>query len=143
MQNSHITRASDEVIRYATLEKTAGTIYNSNGYSKTVNIVVYAKYLYNNGLKEPVELVEITAPYAYIPGISTDRTTFDCGDYAITKNSTTKSTVVVNGCFTYVDPGVSISTGGNIISAGIVMGDYTITTNAITLKAVFVLSDCS
>ena len=142
-QNRIIERAQDEVIRYVTLEKSAGGIYDGAGYSKTVNLAVYAKYLYNLGLNKPVELLEVSAPYAYISGISMDRITFDHGDYDITRNSTTKSTVTVIGSFTYTEPGVSVGVGGNIVSVSTTVGDCTITTEAITLSAVFTILDCA
>lgn len=142
-QSLRITKAPDEIVRYATLEKSAGAIHNNADYWKSVNIVVYAKYLYNTATHKLVELIEITAPYAYIPGVGEDRTSFDHGDYAITKESTTKSSVVVNGSFTYTDPGIGISAGGDILGVSYQLGGTVITTRAITLKATFFLSDCA
>ena len=141
-QNLSITRGVDEQIRYATLEKTAGTISDGKSYSQKVTIAVYAKYVYNLEIKKAIELVEISAPYAYIPGVSIDNLTFDHGDYAITKNSSTQSSVVVIGSFVYTQPGISISVGGNILSVGTEVGGYRITTKAITFRANFFASDC-
>lgn len=61
------------------------------GNNQDVYISVYAKYLYSHESRDPVELIELSAPYAYLPGISLDRITFDHGDYAITKDSTKKA----------------------------------------------------
>lgn len=141
-QSPKITRAIDEVVRYVTLEKRAGAITNGAEYTKNVNIGVYASYLYDRTNKEYLELLSISSPYAYIPGISSDNFTFDHGDYTIEKNSSAMSSVIVLGTMVYHESGITIGAGGNIFNVSKELGGVVITTKLLTLKASFYLADC-
>lgn len=135
------TLAYDEVQKYKNVEKVAYTIKDNHGYTQQVKIVVTIRYIYNRALGRAVTIEEVLAPYAYMPGISTDDMTFDHGNYAIQMNGTTSAWVFTNGSFVYKSRGVSVSVGGDIVSVSWQVLWYKVTTKAIRIGATFYLSD--
>lgn len=147
-----VARASDERVGYATIEKEAGTIVGKKlnktdkDYTRTVKIAAYVAYVYNVVTGEPVEILEISAPYAFIDikNFSIDYVDFDHGDYRIKLHSTTKGSITVIGQFSYVEDGISVGAGlpGNLFSVSKTVGGFKIVTNDITFSALFLLIDC-
>lgn len=138
-ENSLISRSLDEVIQYKTVTKTAYTIRNGSGYVRDVEISAQIKYLYNKALKKAVSIEGIAAGYVSIPGRSV--LTLSHGDLAY-EHTSTKATITVIGALQYEDPGMDISVGLDVISFSSTVGQATVTTRTITMKALFLLADC-
>lgn len=97
--------------------------------------------IYNKVTGEAVSIENITAPYAYMPGVSSDTVDFDHGDYAIEMNGSSSAWVYTNGSFTYKISGVTVSVGGDILSVSKEIFKTKITTKAVRVGMRVYLSD--
>lgn len=118
-ETAKLRRGPDEVLRYKTVDKFAGSIRGENGYAENVNIAVEIRYTFNVGLNRPSSLESIGGPIIYIPGAS--YYTLLSGSFNIEKYSLSgriSNTAVMQ----YTKPDISVSSVGEDIAS--------ITTNA-------------
>lgn len=128
-QTANITRASDEVLRYRTIDKSAGTISNGKGYSVSPHIATEVSYVYSYATKGVVSIESLGNPYLYVPGASSCK--LSSGGFNITKN-TKSGRISTTGSVSYKVSGTTITVGGDIVSVSTTTGGYTVTSKAKT-----------
>lgn len=128
-QSANITRAADEVLRYRTVDKSAGTISNGKGYSASPHIATEVCFVYSYATKGVVSIESLGNPYMYVPGASSF--SLSSGGFNITKNAKS-GRISTTGSVSYKVSGTTISIGGDIVSVSTTTGGYKVTSKAKT-----------
>ena len=138
----HKLRSSDEVIKYAVVEKYAGNVTNNDDYVRRIVFAARATYVYNKALKKVVSIDELRAPYAYIDMLVDGDVMLEHGEIDVQRDTTTatKWSMLMLGHVVYVDPGFSVSVGGNILGVSRDVGGWRVTTDLLELE-VFVTGE--
>lgn len=132
-------RGSDEVLKYKTVDKSAGTIYG-NSYSQSVYIATEVRYVWNRATNTLTNIEAIGGPLTYLPGISSGGLSMSGGDYNIEKYSKT-ARISQTVAFTYEITGTTVQVGGDILSVSRTTSGYKITTSAKTYAISISASD--
>lgn len=128
-ETAKMRRGPDEVLRYKTVDKFAGSVQGVNGYTERVNIATEIRYTFNLGLNRPSSLESIGGPIIYVPGASSY--TLLTSNFNIEKYSLS-GRVSNTASMQYTIPGASVSVGGDIMSVTTSSGNTTVTTRAKT-----------
>ena len=128
-ETAKLRRGADEVLRYKTVDKVAGTVQGSGGYGQAINIAAEIRYVFNLGLGRPSALESIGGPIIYAPG--TSNFSLISGDFNIEKYSL-GGRISSTAALQYTILGMDVSVGGDIISVSTSTGDTTVTTRAKT-----------
>lgn len=124
-----IPRASDEVLKYKTIDQRAGTIQGGMGYEQGVNIATEVRYVYNRALGKVSSLEHVGAPIMYIPGASSWE--IMDGDFNIEQYSKS-ARISRTTALSYEVAGMTITAGIDIISVSGMTQGYRVTTRAKT-----------
>lgn len=122
----------DEVKKYKTIDKKAGTIANTSiSYKQPVYITTEVRYIWNKATNRLVYIEDLGGPLTYLPGISSNSVSMYGGD--IVKEQYSKSARISQTVyFTYEDEGWAVTVGGDILSVTKSGGGYRITTRSKT-----------
>lgn len=134
-------RGSDEVVKYATVDKHAHTIRDATGsYTKNIRMRVNVCYIYNRGLGEATAISDVSGEYVYLENNTDPNASFEHGNFAhnLTYN---RCEVTVYGQFYYLVNGVTVTIGGDILDFSQEVGGYQIVTEVLDIDAVYTLDD--
>lgn len=124
-----VPRASDEVLKYKTIDQRTGTIQGILGYEQDVNIATEVRYVYNRALGKVSTLEHVGAPIMYIPGV----TSWEIlgGDFNIEQYSKS-ARISRTTALTYEIEGLTITAGIDILSVSGTTQGCQVTTRAKT-----------
>lgn len=143
-QTEELALPEGQEVRYAVLEKDAGTFWDGAEEYQTMHLSVYAKYVYDTVEARPVQLVEVRTPQASLPGIDPEGVRFRQNEWVVEKTSETMSTVRALGQFSYTKKGTAPQVGGDVASV-VKTGasEVEISTNVVTYDVTFTANDCA
>ena len=128
-ESCQLLRASDEVLKYKTIDKVVYTFTNHSRYTEDVNMATEVKYVFNRATNEVVRLERIGAPIIYVPGAS---------EYSVHDNEfnidqySTSARISITTVLTYYTDDISVTAGVSFASVTDTMKGYKVTSNART-----------
>lgn len=143
-QTAALALPEGQEVRYAVLEKDAGTFWDGADEYQTMHLSVYAKYVYDTAEERPVQLVEVRRPQASLPGIDPEGVRFHQNEWVVEKTSETLSTVRALGQFSYTKKGTAPQVGGDVASV-VKKGasEVEVNTTVVTYDVTFTANDCA
>lgn len=125
-ESYQLLRASDEVLKYKTIDKVVKTFTNNSGYSESVRIGTEVRYVFSRITNKVVNLERVGAPIIYIPGAS---------DYTIKNNDfnieqhPTSARVSITTVLEYYTDDISVTGGIQYCSVTVTSKGYKVTSN--------------
>lgn len=137
VERTPMTIASDDVIRYQTIDQCAYT-YDAQ-FDAEVWISAEVQYVYNRGTHSK-SIVSIGEPYTYVYGTTIKNSSFDHGGYNTYVTGAARGRISVTGSFTIESSDTGITFGGDILNITTTAYGVKFTTHARTYSINFTIS---